>query len=288
MDERLHSMFRNEMSAQARPSLDGMAGEVLARGRQARRARTAKIASIAVAAASLVGVAVAVPAIAGSQSAGTSRGASASPAPYHTPDGRISGSTNTGPEAVLLSAPSPVRYIPQPAGPKAPTTAGAILEELLRLLPPGATSNYSDFNNGPNDMGAQTYLAGASGVGMIRIRLMGNVSVNPEACGGTLRSDMTVTCGRLAGGAPVAVSRISDNCIQSASIDVDHGLGTVVQIDLSTCLAWNGTSNPPSPMAITVTQAAQIAANPAWGTLTMDAGLVQDAAGRFANVPAEG
>jgi hypothetical protein len=41
-------------------------------------------------------------------------------------------------------------------------------------------------------------------------------------------------------------------------------------------------------MAITVTQAEQIAANPAWGILTMDAGLVQDAAGRFANVPAEG
>src|SRR5215469_11618491 len=169
MDERLHSMFRNEMSSQARPSLDGMANEVLARGRQARRARTAKIASIAVAAASLVGVAVAVPTIVGSRSAGTGRGAAASPAPYHTPDGRIS--TNTGPEAVLLSAPSPVSYISQPPGARAPTTAGAILEELLRLLPPGATSKYADYKNGPNDMGAQTYLAGASGVGMIRIRL---------------------------------------------------------------------------------------------------------------------
>jgi hypothetical protein len=189
---------------------------------------------------------------------------------------------------VLLSYASPVSYIPQPPGPKAPTTAGAILEELLRLLPPGATSSYADYNNGPNDMGAQTYLAGPSGVGMIRIHLAGNVSVNPNACGGTPRSDMTMACSRLAGGAPVAVSRISDNCIQSASIDVDHGQGTVVQIDLSTCLAWNGTSNPPSPMAITVTQAEQIAANPAWGILTMDAGLVQDAAGRFANVPAEG
>ena len=63
MDERLHSMFRNEMSSQAGPSLDGMAQEVLAKGRRARRARTAKIASTAFAAvaAGIVAVAVVVP-----------------------------------------------------------------------------------------------------------------------------------------------------------------------------------------------------------------------------------
>jgi hypothetical protein len=64
MDERLHSMFRNEMSAQARPSLDGMPEEVLAKGRRARHAHTAKIASAAFAAvaAAIVAVAVVVPA----------------------------------------------------------------------------------------------------------------------------------------------------------------------------------------------------------------------------------
>jgi hypothetical protein len=57
-------MFRNEMSSQARPSLDGMPEEVLAKGRRARRVRTAKIASaaFAVVAAGIVAVAVAVPA----------------------------------------------------------------------------------------------------------------------------------------------------------------------------------------------------------------------------------
>ena len=63
MDERLHSMFRNEMSAEVRPSLDGMPEEVLAKGRlalHARRARNAKIASAAFAAVAVGGVAVAV------------------------------------------------------------------------------------------------------------------------------------------------------------------------------------------------------------------------------------
>jgi hypothetical protein len=64
MDERLHSMFRKEMSAQARPSLDGMPEEVLAKGRRARHARNAKIASAAFAAVAvaIVSVAVVVPA----------------------------------------------------------------------------------------------------------------------------------------------------------------------------------------------------------------------------------
>jgi hypothetical protein len=55
MDEWVHSMFRSEMSSQARPSLDGMAQEVLARGRRARRVRTAKIASTVLVAAGIVG-----------------------------------------------------------------------------------------------------------------------------------------------------------------------------------------------------------------------------------------
>jgi hypothetical protein len=306
MDERVHSMFRNEMSAQARPPLDGLAQEVLARGRRARRARTAKIASGVAVMASLVGVVVAMPAIAGSHSVSTGRGAvtksagsrpvstgqgtaakPASPASSHTPGAQTSFTkgASAGLQAVLLSTASPVNYIPQPPGPKAPTSAGAVLDELLKLLPPGATSNYALYNEGSEDLGAQTYLAGASGVGMIRIHLASG-SLNPDACDGALPSDLTMTCGTLPDGAPVTVAKISDNCIQSASIDVDHGRGTVVQIDLATCLAWNGTSNPPSPMAITIAQAEQIAANPAWGIAEMDAALVQDAATRFSAVPA--
>src|SRR5271154_4570071 len=63
MDERVHSMFREEMSSQAKPSLDGMAHEVLAQGRRARRARRAKIASTALLAGGLVGAGIAVPAL---------------------------------------------------------------------------------------------------------------------------------------------------------------------------------------------------------------------------------
>jgi hypothetical protein len=96
---------------------------------------------------------------------------------------------------------------------------------------------------------------------------------------------MTRTCSTLPGGATVLTTRISDNCIEPLMIDVDHGDGTVVEIDVATCLAWNGHSNPPTQMAITAAQALQIAANPAWGTRQMDAALVREAAIRFVHLP---
>jgi hypothetical protein len=281
MDERLHSMFRSEMSSQARPSLDDMAQEVLAKGQRARRARTAKIASAVLVAAGLVGAAVAVPAIGGGHPVAADRGAVAKTSSPARPGTRTApaGGANAVPAAVILTTAHSSAYIPQPPGPKAPTTFAATLDELLKLLPPGATSNYAFI--GP---GAQTYLDGASGLGMIRIFLLKG-SLNPDACTSAVPSDMTRTCSTLPSGAPVLTTRISDNCIESLGIDVDHGDGTVVQIDVATCLAWNGHSNPPTHMAITAAQALQIAANPAWGAGQMDAALVRDAASRFAGLP---
>jgi hypothetical protein len=275
-------MFRDEMSSQARPSLDGMAQEVLAKGRRARRVRMTKIASTVLVAVGLVGVGVAVPTIIGGHSAATDRGAVAKSASPARPDTRTApaGGANAVPAAAILTTvTSSADYIPQPAGPKAPTSSAAVLDELLKLLPPGATSNYAFY-----DLGAQTYLKGASGLGMIRLILFKG-SLNPDACTSAVPSDMTRTCSTLPSGATVLTTRISDNCIEPLVIDVDHGDGTVVEIDVATCLAWNGHSNPPTHMAITAAQALEIAANPAWGASQMDAALVRAAASRFADLP---
>jgi hypothetical protein len=54
----------------------------------------------------------------------------------HTPARQVSAAsaTNAHPSAVLLAEASPEDYIPQPPGPKAPTSPGAVLDELLKLL----------------------------------------------------------------------------------------------------------------------------------------------------------
>lgn len=279
-------MFRSEMSSQATPSLDGMANEVLAKGRRARRARTAKIASTVLVAAGLVGAAVAVPTIGGGHSVAADRGVVAKSASPGRPDTQTApaGGANAVPATVILTARSSASYIPQPPGPKAPTTAAAVLDELLKLLPPGATSNYALYQD-QYQTGAQVYLDGAAGLGMIRIFLY-NKSLNMDACHSSDASDFTQVCGTLPDGAPEIITKIPGNCVEALAVDVDHGGGTAVQIDVPTCLAWNGQTNPPTHMAITAAQAEQIAANPAWGATQMNAAVVKDAARRFTDVPA--
>jgi len=237
------------MSSQARPSLDGIAQEVLAKGRRARRARTAKVASAVLVAAGLVGaaVAVAVPGSGGSHPVATGRDTavkSASPATPASParpgprTAPVGGANAVPAAAILTDASSPAAYIPQPAGPKAPTSSAAILDELLKLLPPGATSHYAF-----DGLGAETYLDGASGLGTIRLSLFKG-SLNPDACTSAVPSDMTRTCSTLPGGATVLTTRISDNCIEPLVIDVDHGAGTVAEIDVATCLPLERPAQP--------------------------------------------
>jgi hypothetical protein len=278
-------MFTDEMSAQPRPSLDGMAQEVLAKGRRARRTRRAKIASAALAAVGLVGVGIALPTpTGGGQPAVADRDAVAKTASPTTQPGTQTapaGGAHTIPAATILTTvTSPDSRIPQPAGPKAPTSSAAVLDELLKLLPPGTTSNDAYFGG----LGAQTDFDGASGLGMVRVSLFKG-SLNPDACTTAVPSDMTRTCSTLPSGANVLTTKISDNCIEPLVIDLDHGDGTVVEIDVATCLAWNGHSNPPTQMAITAAQALQIAANPAWGVGQMNAALVRGADRRFAGLP---
>ena len=293
-------MFRDEMSSQARPSLDGLPEEVLAKGRRARHARTAKIASTAFGAVAvgILAVAVLVPAIGPGHAGAAHLGAvaksahpghpvtkpAAKPAAKPVPHTAPAGGGTPASAAVMLTSASPLVLIPQPPGPKAPTTAAAVLDELLKLLPPGNTSNYALYQD-QNQTGAQVYLNGAAGLGMIRIFLY-NQSLNMDACHGSDASDFTQVCGTLPGGAPEIVTKIPGNCVEALVIDVDHGGGTAVQIDVPACLAWNGQTNPPTPMAITAAQAEKIAANPAWGATQMNAAVVKDAARRFTDVPA--
>jgi hypothetical protein len=283
-------MFRGEMSAQARPPLDGLAQEVLGQGRRARRVRTAKIASAALAAVGLIaGVAVAGPALIGGHPAATQAGAVARPdrassarhAPPATQTAPRGAADATGAQVIITTASSSSPAIPQPPGSKAPTTGAAILDELLKLLPPGATSNYAVYGAG----GAQAYLNGSNGLGMIRI-FVSRGSLNPGACASPVPSDVTRTCSTLPNGAAVVTTKIPGNCIEPLSIVVDHGDGTVVEVNTASCLAWNGHTNPPASMAITAAQALQIAANPAWGAQQMDAAVVSDGASRFADVSA--
>jgi hypothetical protein len=187
----------------------------------------------------------------------------------------------------LVAAKAPVTaatvksaVIPQSAGPKTPATPAAIVYRLQQLLPAGRTSAFGRSSDG--SLFGQLSLDKGHGPSMMRMNIGTGGPLTPAGC--TSGHDYTVTCSTLPSGAKVQVTKISDNCIQSLVVDVDHGNGVVVQLDVATCGAWNGTTNPPCDPALTETQAIAIAADPSWG-LKMASALVTAAHQRFAHLP---
>jgi hypothetical protein len=170
--------------------------------------------------------------------------------------------------------------IPQPAGAKSAATPAAIIYRLQQLLPAGKTSGFGKASDG--SLFGQISLDTGHGPAMMRLDIGTGGPLTANSCKSA--PHLTATCSTLPNGAKVVVTKISDNCIQSLVADVDHGNGVTVQLNVATCGAWNGTTNPPSELALTESQAIAIAADPSWG-LKMDSALVTAAQHRFAHLP---
>lgn len=162
---------------------------------------------------------------------------------------------------------------PRPAAPL-PVTPAAIIYRLQQLLPAGKASDFSGSTQ--DGVAGQLYLDRGQGPGMLRL----DVAPPSGDSGCTSSGDTQVTCERLADGDTAVVERISDNCVQSLIVTVDHANGAQVQLAVGTCLAWNGTTNPPGGPALTASQAVRIADDPSWG-LDMSATLVAAAQQQF-------
>jgi hypothetical protein len=261
------------MAGSARPTGDediaggtvGPVGQAPAR----TRSRGRQWLAIGVSAAAVAGALVGGLAVAGHGTA-TRQGAPVLVAAAHKAPARPA-AVSTPKEAVVA----------QPAGPKSPATAATVVYRLQQLLPPGHTSGYARASDG--SVFGQVYDNQGHGPAMVRLSVGPMLPTSPAECS-IADSDMTEQCGTLPDGAKVTVIRIADNCIQSLVVDVYRGNGVGVEIQVSTCLAWNGTSNPPTAPALTQAQATTIAADPTWGT-KMDSALVAAARQRFPHLP---
>jgi hypothetical protein len=150
---------------------------------------------------------------------------------------------------------APVRLVPA-------STAG-LLQLLLSTLPPGATSNYAA---DPAQPMIQVYLDRGNGPGMLR------VTVSQDDRPGGVKT-----------GAPT-VSQLPDNCIQRTIVTVRHAGGVMVQVNIASCLAWDGQQNQPAPQALSVEEATAVAADPRWG-LKIEESLEAAGAEHFGPLP---
>ncbi|MDH6113292.1 hypothetical protein P3T36_001824 [Kitasatospora sp. MAP12-15] len=174
---------------------------------------------------------------------------------------------------------------PAPAAGLVPTNGKVVLAAVLKALPAGVkTSNYAVDNAGKigrtvhQDM-AQTYVTTAAGTGMVRVFL--SPAVPGEKASPCKAPDQ---CFKDAKGEQVYVSHVADNPVQNTLVTVAHADGSSVMVQLSSVLAWNGTTNPAGIVALTVDQAAAVASDPALST-NVDPAAVAAAAAQFPSVP---
>jgi hypothetical protein len=147
-------------------------------------------------------------------------------------------------------------------------TSAAMLHLLLTLLPPGRTSHFGV--SADDDLLVQLYLDDGDGPAMVRVSLGRDAPFGDEPPRG--------------GTATVTIDRTPGDCLRDTVVGAEWPDGTVVRVDVPTCLAFDGVQNPPSRAALTVDQAIRVATDPRWG-MTMGAALVDAGAERFAALP---
>jgi hypothetical protein len=221
----------------------------ISRGRRIRRNRRLAAAGAGVAVLAIAAIAAFAPAPQFSR------------LPAALPPGSVP-SIAVPPAAVVPTRTVTVRNGTQRAeGMQKKATSAAMLHLLTTLLPPGRTSHYAVAAD--NDLNVQLYYDAGYGPSMLRLQLA------RKATGARRSPEPKLT-----------VTHVPGNCVQDTDVLATWSDGTAVQLDIATCLDFDGRTNPPAKAQLSEAEAALIVTDNRWG-VTMDAGLVDEAASAF-------
>jgi hypothetical protein len=233
------------------------------------RKRGGRVALVAAAIVAGLAVAAAVPWVLLSSEAddaagrtGPAAGAAANPTDGAVVDEQLGGGAG-------VTAP------PSPAAPSSPaakrtkatarkkTTPGAMVALIARLLPDRELSHLRHLGD---DLHVQLYLDSGDGPGMMAVSIVDSDRKPAKESGA---------------GPEIAVERQDGNCVQTVIASALWPDGTLVQAEVATCLAWDGTQNKPANAPLTMPEAADLVTDPRWG-FTTDPALI-DAGKQYAD-----
>jgi hypothetical protein len=243
----------------AEPPIGDLVGEAVAKGRRLRTAKRLRVGGASLAVLVVTGLA-AIPIVRSTAAPATAAVAVAAPA-----------------AAASSSAPAVAIETNRVKG-----TPAGVLKLLTENLPKGKTSHVAGFVQ-DGDVGVQTYLDRGQGPGMIRLYVMTRTEAQLTSKRSVLKKDAWIPLGN---GAEYQSISVPDNCIQHTIVYVRHADDTLLQFDLSTCLAWDGEQNKTSPQILTAREAAEVGADPRWG-VKIDPALNEQGAATFPHLSAK-
>ncbi|MEV6851689.1 hypothetical protein [Actinoplanes sp. NPDC051411] len=249
MEDDLRAALLADLAGERPPPLGDVVGAAISDGRRVRRNR--RLAA--------VGAGVAVLAIAAFAAFGP--GPQLPALPSALPPGSVP-SIAVAPTAAAPTRTVTVRNGTQRAeGMQKKATSAAMLHLLTTLLPPGRTSHYGVGRD--NDLHVQLYYDAGYGPSMLRLQVD--------------RKDTGLPRGSAA---RLTVTHVPGDCVQDTDVRATWPDGTEVQLDIATCLAFDGRTDPPARAQLSEAEAALIVTDRRWG-VTMDASLVDQAASAF-------
>jgi hypothetical protein len=260
--DELRRLLEEELSLELPPPIGDLVVESVHRGRRMRRTRALWIGAGAggVALACLIASVFVVAEVSSHRPASRDLGLRASQQPAGAGTVSDAGPART-PSAT--EAPSPT-LPPSPEGhgtePQANATARGMLELLSVLLPAGKRTTPARASDG--GLFVALNLDRGQGVGMVRVNVTGPGSRPPDLSGCPQGS----TCRPLPDGNFVEIVDIPENCIERHAVFLNRPDGVSVGILMSSCLSWNGSTNPPGKVVLSVDEAIAIADDPRWGT----------------------
>jgi len=276
--DEIRLLLEEELARESPPPLGDLVEASVRQGRRMRRTRnvwTAGGGAVALACL-MVGVFVVVNAVPRGTSGthlgfGGGQQPGAAPAESAAPQVGTDPATAAAPSSAASSASSKAAGS---AG-KARATPQAMLELLSQLLPQGRRSAPARVSDGT--LMVALNLDRGRGFGMVRVGVHSAPPPAPTRCQGGS------TCRTLPDKSFVQISDLPDNCIEHQVVFLSRPDGVGIEILLSSCLSWNGTTNPPSQVVLSVDEAIAIADDPRWGT-EMPQSLVEGGQRDFPNL----
>ncbi|MGX6606475.1 hypothetical protein ACWKSP_30765 [Micromonosporaceae bacterium Da 78-11] len=264
MTDELRGLLRADLAAERPPPIGDVVGAAIREGRRLRRNRRLGASAVLVVAVAAAALLLGDGSVAERSEASVPVGAGPSSVPPGSVPVRRSAPT-APPQARTLTVHSGTL---RAEGMQKKATSAAMLHLLTQLLPPGRTSHFAVAAD--NDLLVQLYLDDGDGPAMVRVSIGRAAPFGDEPPRGTA--------------ATVTIEHLPDNCVQDTVVGAEWPDGTLVQVDVATCLAWDGVQNRPTRPSLTTDEAIRVAADPRWG-VAMDADLIDVGAKRFAGLP---
>jgi hypothetical protein len=171
------------------------------------------------------------------------------------------------PAVITAAAPSAAASSAAPADEnRVKATPAGLLELLTQKLPDGTPSHFAGETDSDGNLAVQLHLNRGQGTGEVLLNVIKSSKMH-----------FSGVWTPLGNGIDYQVRHLYDNCRQHTIVLVRHPGGSLLQFNLTTCIGKEGGK---SPQILSVSEAAQIGADPRWG-LTIDPALNQQGAARF-------